>query len=151
MVGFSFGLTSGTVTTLGMMVGLYSSTESMLAVLGGIIAIAIADAFSDALGIHISEESEGKHSPREVWEATLSTFLTKFVFALTFAVPVLLLPLQAAVFVGVIWGMAVLAVFSCYLAKRENRKMVPTVAEHLGIALAVVVVTFYVGRWVAGV
>lgn len=150
MVGFSFGITSGTVTTLGMMVGLYSSTESQLAVLGGIFAIAVADAFSDALGIHVSEEAEGKHSRREVWESTLSTFLTKFIFALTFAVPVLLLPLEAAVLAGVVWGMFALAAFSCYVAKKEGNRMLPTVLEHLGIAVAVVVVTYFVGKWVAG-
>ncbi|MBW2265656.1 MAG: hypothetical protein JRF28_05735, partial [Deltaproteobacteria bacterium] len=49
--GLSFGLTSGTITTLGLMVGLHSGTHSKLVVLGGILTIAIADAFSDALGI----------------------------------------------------------------------------------------------------
>ena len=53
-VGFSFGITSGIITTLGLMVGLNSSTNSKVAVIGGILIIAIADAFSDALGIHIS-------------------------------------------------------------------------------------------------
>ena len=52
--GFGFGLTSGVITTLGMMVGLNASTGSRTAVIGGIIAIAIADAFSDAVGMHIS-------------------------------------------------------------------------------------------------
>ena len=51
--GFGFGLTSGVITTLGMMVGLNASTGSRTAVIGGIIAIAIADAFSDAVGMHI--------------------------------------------------------------------------------------------------
>ena len=43
--GVSFGLTSGIITTLGMMVGLNFSTGSKLVVLGGILTIAIADAF----------------------------------------------------------------------------------------------------------
>ena len=150
MVGFSFGITSATVTTLGMIVGLYSSTESMLAVLGGIFAIAIADAFSDALGIHVSEESEETHTKREVWESTVSTFLTKFFFAMTFAVPVILLPLHTAVVVDIVWGVALLVAFSCYLAKKRGRKMLPSVSEHVGIALLVIVVTYYVGRFVAG-
>jgi VIT1/CCC1 family predicted Fe2+/Mn2+ transporter len=71
--GFSFGLTSGIITTLGLMVGLHSSTHSRIAVIGGILAIAIADAFSDAIGMHISEESERKHKPKEIWRATFST------------------------------------------------------------------------------
>ena len=64
--GFSFGLTSGIITTLGLMVGLQSGTHSQLAVIGGILTIAVADAFSDALGIHIAEESENKHSSKEI-------------------------------------------------------------------------------------
>lgn len=59
--GLGFGLTSGVITTLGMMVGLNASTKSELAVIGGIIAIAIADAFSDAAGIHVAEEAENRH------------------------------------------------------------------------------------------
>jgi len=81
-IGFSFGLTSGIITTLGLIVGLHSGTHSKLVILGGILIIAIADAFSDALGIHISEESEGKHTTKEIWESTIATFLAKFVFAL---------------------------------------------------------------------
>ena len=41
-IGFSFGLTSGVITTLGLMVGLHSGTNSKLAVMGGILTIAIA-------------------------------------------------------------------------------------------------------------
>ena len=61
-VGLSFGITSGIITTLGLMVGLHSGTHSKVTVIGGILTIAIADSFSDALGIHISEESEGIHT-----------------------------------------------------------------------------------------
>src|SRR4030042_2592178 len=88
-IGLSFGLTAGTITTLGLMVGLHSGTHSRIAVLSGILTIAIADAFSDALGIHISEESENKHTAKEIWESTIFTFLTKFIFAMTFILPVL--------------------------------------------------------------
>jgi len=64
--GLSFGLTSAIITTLGLMIGLISGTESKMVAIGGILTIAIADAFSDALGIHLSEESEGKHAKREI-------------------------------------------------------------------------------------
>jgi vacuolar iron transporter family protein len=76
--GISFGLTSAVITTLGLMVGLHSATGSRLAVLGGVLTIAIADAFSDALGIHVSEESECIHTTRQTWGATIATFVTKF-------------------------------------------------------------------------
>ena len=60
--GLSFGLTSGIITTLGLIVGLNGSTHSKFAVIGGILTIAIADAFSDALGIHVSQESQDLQS-----------------------------------------------------------------------------------------
>ncbi len=86
--GFSFGLTSGIITTLGMIVGMHSGMHSAKVVLGGRLVIAIADAFSDALGIHISEESENKHTNKEIWESTFATFLSKLIFALTFITPI---------------------------------------------------------------
>src|SRR3989337_574326 len=100
--GLSFGLTSGIITTLGLIVGLNAGTGSRLTVIGGILTIAIADAMSDALGIHISEEAERRNTAREIWESTISTFITKFAFAITFIVPILFLPLDIAVIVSVV-------------------------------------------------
>ncbi|MCP4366454.1 MAG: hypothetical protein GY800_14325 [Planctomycetes bacterium] len=147
--GFSFGLTSGVITTLGLIVGLHSSTHSALVIIGGILVIAIADACSDALGIHISEEYENKHTTREIWEATVTTFLSKFIVTLTFIVPVLLFPLSTAITVNVIWGLSLMAVFSFYMAREQGVSPYLVVIEHLAIAVFVIIVTHYVGDWVA--
>ena len=141
-VGLSFGLTSGVITTLGLMVGLNSSTQSKLAVLGGIIIIAIADALSDAMGIHLSEEAENKHSHSEVWESTFATFFSKFVFALSFVIPVLLFKLPTAIIVSIIWGLLLIGILSYYVSKKKKWK---TIVEHLLLALAVVIVAHAVG------
>jgi VIT1/CCC1 family predicted Fe2+/Mn2+ transporter len=133
------------------MVGLHSGTHSRLAVLGGILTIAIADAFSDALGIHISEESENIHTHREIWESTLATFFSKLGFALTFTVPVLLFRLPTAILVSVIWGLCVLAVISVSIAREQNARPWLVVTEHIAIALLVVGATHYVGDWIGGV
>src|SRR4030042_10407 len=147
--GFSFGLTSGIITTLGLMVGLQSGTHSQLAVIGGILTIAVADAFSDALGIHIAEESENKHSSKEIWLATLATFFTKLVFALTFIIPVLIFDLPLAVLVSAIWGTILLAIFSLKMAESEKTNRWLVVGEHLLVALIVVIIAHYLGDWVA--
>ena len=147
--GFSFGLTSGIITTLGLMVGLHSGTHSKLAVIGGIFIIAIADAFSDALGIHISEEAENKHVTKEIWQSTISAFVSKFVFALTFIFPILLFELSTAIVVSVIWGLSVLGILSFSIAKAQKAKPWKVVVEHLIIALVVIVVTHYVGDWIS--
>lgn len=150
-VGFSFGLTSGIITTLGLMVGLNSGTKSKLAVIGGVLTIAIADSFSDALGIHISEESENKHTTREIWVAALSAFFFKFVFALTFIVPLLLCTLQTAILVSIAWGLSMLGIFSYFMARKQNTNPWKAVAEHLIIALVVICLTHYAGDWIAKV
>jgi len=147
--GLCFGMTSGIITTLGLMVGLHSGTHSKLVVLGGILTIAIADAFSDALGIHISEEAEGRHTEREIWTSTLSTFFSKFAFALTFVVPVLLFELSTAILVSVVWGLLVLSLLSFEIGKDQEGNTWNVVAEHLVIALVVITITHYVGGWIA--
>jgi len=147
-VGLSFGLTSAVITTLGLIVGLDASINTKMAVLGGILIIAIADAFSDALGIHVSEESENVHTAAEIWKSTMATFLSKFVFALTFAVPVLLFPLNIAVMVDIGWGFLLLAVFSYYIGKQEKTNPWKVVMEHILIGIVVITITHFVGKWV---
>ena len=147
--GFSFGLTSAIITTLGLMVGLQSGTHSKIVVIGGILIIAIADAFSDALGIHISEESENKHSTKEIWQSTIATFLSKLFFALTFIIPVLLFELSTAIVISVIYGLIILSIFSFKIAKEQKNKPIKVIAEHLIIVLVVIVITHYVGEWIS--
>ena len=149
-IGFSFGLTSGIITTLGLMVGLHSGTHSKLVVIGGILTIAIADSLSDALGIHISEESENRHTVKEIWESTVATFVSKFIFALSFIIPVLLFnELSTAVIVSVVWGLSLLSVLSFSIAYEQKTKPWRAVAEHLIIAIVVIVLTHYVGCWIS--
>ncbi|MER3422734.1 MAG: hypothetical protein C4293_05420 [Nitrospiraceae bacterium] len=146
--GFSFGLTSGVITTLGLMVGLHSGTRSTLAVMGGILTIAVADAFSDALGIHLAEESRIQHGHKEIWEATISTFLSKFLVAMTFAIPVFLLSLTTAIVVSIVWGIVLLAGLSVHLARQQRIAPWKVVTEHLVIASVVIIVTHLVGMWI---
>jgi len=148
-VGFSFGLVSGIITTLGLIVGLHSSTHSRIFIIGGILVIAIADALSDAMGIHISEETENKHSTGEIWESTVSTFLSKFIFAMTFLVPILVLELNAAIIVCIIWGMILITGFSIYIARSQQKKVSHIVFEHLVLAIIVIILTHFIGDWVA--
>ncbi|MBW3014456.1 hypothetical protein KY335_04435 [Candidatus Woesearchaeota archaeon] len=149
--GLGFGLTSGIITTLGLIVGLHSSTHSKSIVIGGILIIAIADALSDALGIHISEEAECKNSRKAIWESTVSTFIAKFFFALTFIVPILLFDLYYAIVISIFWGLALIAGFSYYICAKQNLKPYRAMLEHIIIAIVVIIATHYVGHWVSSI
>lgn len=148
-IGFSFGLTSGIITTLGLIVGLHSGTHSKLVIIGGILIIAIADAFSDSAGIHISEESEGKHNTKEIWESTISTFFSKFIFSISFIIPVLILSLSTAILISLFWGFSLIIILSYYTAKIRKSKPWKAIMEHLVIAILVIIITHYVGVWVS--
>jgi len=148
-IGVVFGLTSGIITTLGLMVGLHSGTHSRVVVIGGIVTIAIADAFSDALGIHVSEEAENVHTHKEIWTSTLATFAAKFFCSASFIIPLSLLPLSTAIWVSLVWGLGLLALFSHMLARNQEKRSLPVVAEHLAIAVIVISLTHLLGDWIS--
>lgn len=146
--GLFFGATSGVITTIGLIAGLHAGTRSVTAVLGGIFVIAVADALSDALGIHLAEEADPDATQHHIWAATVTTFLTKFVFAISFAVPVLLLPLWPAVVTSVAWGILVISVLSYFIARAQQAAPAAIIGEHVGIAIVVVVLSHFIGAWV---
>ncbi|MBD3272751.1 hypothetical protein GF385_00155 [Candidatus Dependentiae bacterium] len=146
--GLGFGITSGIITTLGLMVGLNSGTHSMLAVIGGVLTIAIADAFSDALGIHISKEFENESTNKEVWESTLVTFISKFLMALFFVIPVAIFELSLAIKVSVVLGIVLLGIFSYIIAKEKKQKPFPIIIEHIIIATVVIAISQIVGSFI---
>ncbi len=154
ITGVSFGLTSGVITSLGIIVGLYSATASKLAVISGIVIMAIADGLSDAAGVHISEESEiesgeAKHTHKEVWLATLITFLSVAGFTLTFVIPVLTLPLNVAIPVAVAWGLFLLTVLNFIIAKIKSDNPAKLIFEHVALAVFVIIVSKYAGVLIA--
>jgi VIT1/CCC1 family predicted Fe2+/Mn2+ transporter len=97
----------------------------------------------------ISEQAESVHSSMEVWMATGATFMTKFVVASSFLVPVLLLELEDAVWLSVAWGLASVAALSWYIARRQMTSRTVVMAERVGVAVLVVIVSALVGRWVS--
>ncbi|HSM31492.1 MAG TPA: hypothetical protein VK854_12410 [Woeseiaceae bacterium] len=146
--GLFFGATSGVITTIGLIAGLHAGTKSATAVLGGILVIAVADALSDALGIHLAEEADPDATQHHIWAATVTTFLTKFVFAISFAIPVLLLPLWPAVVLSVVWGIFVISVLSYFIARTQQASPIAIIGEHVAIAMVVVVASHLIGAWV---
>lgn len=150
-VGLSFGITSGVITTLGLFIGLALGTGDRIAVLSGVLTIAVADALSDAFGIHITEEAKEDSTPQSVWAATLATFAVKFLVALTFLVPILLLSIPMAIIAGISWGMFLLISFSIYIARTHHESVWGVVTEHVSIATLVLFASYLVGNLIAWV
>jgi len=146
--GVSFGLVSGVLTTLGLLIGLGVSTQSKAAVIGGILTIAIADALSDSFGVHLSQEAAGDRSHKHVWEATIATFLSKFLFALTFLIPITLFDMKTAIIVSGVWGLSVIILLSFEISKSNGagkKEILAVISEHLILFLLVVASSYLVG------
>ena len=142
--GLGFGVTSGIITTLGLIIGLYSGTQSRLAVIVGVLTIAIADACADSLGIHIAEEAKNSTSQKYVWLVTGITFFTKFFIALTFLIPFFFWSFHVALGVTIVWAIFILGILSYYVAKERGVPAWHVILEHELIAFAVMVVSHYV-------
>lgn len=147
--GLSFGLTSGVITTLGLIVGMFSGTHSQGIIIGSILTIAIADSLSDGLGIHLSEESQKATTSKDIWIATFSTIITKFIVAISFILPILLFSLNTAIMINLIWGFLILTLFSYLIAKSRQEKPINVIFEHITIAIIVIVATYFIGEWIS--
>lgn len=145
--GIGFGLSSGIITTLGLMVGLFGGTQSRLAVLTGIVSIAIIDAFSDSLSLHIAEESQAKTSHKKIWFMTFQAFFAKFIFAIIFIAPVLILPLRTAIIFNLILGTIILVIYNYKISKKLARSPISVILEHLSITIAVLIITYLLGTF----
>jgi len=146
--GLGFGITSGVITTLGLIIGLYSSANSKITIIGGIIIIAVADSLSDAFGIHISEEYSSKNKEKDIWRSTFSTLFFKFIFAITFIIPFLFFKLSFAIILDVIWGFVLISIFSYYSAKKHRTSAKKAVLEHLAIFIIVIILTYFIGLFI---
>ena len=146
---FSFGATSAIITNLALIVGLDTLAHPRLAIISGILIIALADNIADSFGIHIYQESEyiGK---KEVWLSTLTNFFTRIFVSLTFIILVIFLPLKLAVPFSIIWGLALLAVLSYAIAKDREVNPYLAIFEHSSIAIAVITASNFVGKFLIG-
>lgn len=146
---FTFGGTSAVVTSMGLVVGLGAATAPRVAVVSGLLIIGLADNLTDSLSIHVYQEAQ-KLEAKSAFRATTTNFLARFLVTLSFVAWVLFLPPGVVGPVSLAWGLALLGFLSFFLARARNVPVVPEIAKHVAVAVAVIVVSRAVGVWVAG-
>jgi len=144
--GIAFGLTSGVITTLGFIVGMESATGSRLAVIAGILTISLSDALSDALGMHLSEESRLDEKSASIWMISLYTFLAKLLFSLVFLIPVLSLDLASAVRFSVVFGVLLIMILASIVAYRRKESWLKQSIGNGLLAIVVVITSYFLGH-----
>jgi vacuolar iron transporter family protein len=147
---FSFGATSSTVTSLGIIFGLLTSGNPKAGVIGSLLVIAVADNIADSLGIHIYRESTAtKQENTRMF--TISNFITRFAITLTFVALFTFLPLDYAAVSSTIIGLGILVFLSYLIGVQRRTSTLKEVAIHLGIAIPVIVISHFLGQLIFSV
>jgi len=142
---FAFGISSGVLTTLGVMVGLMGATSSRLAVIGGILSIAIADSLSDSLGVYSLKISERGTTKKQALKSAINVFVGKLIFALSFIIPFLFFSLNFAIIVSIIWGLLLIIFLNLLISIAQSEKILRTIIKNTLIAIAVLGISYALG------
>jgi vacuolar iron transporter family protein len=143
---YSFGATSAIITNLALITALDASSSGKTSIIGGLLVIALADNISDALGIHIHQETECANAS-EVWFSTFTNFAARLVISAVFIILVLLFPLSTAIIFSLVYGIAVLAGVSIIVAREKGRNPWLLSVEHIAVATVVVIASRSLGSW----
>jgi vacuolar iron transporter family protein len=142
---FSFGATSSTVTSLGIVFGLLTSGNPQASIIGSLLVIAVADNIADSLGIHIYRESTAtkKENTRMF---TISNFITRFGITLTFVVLFVFLPIDYAAIFCVVIGLGILVFLSYLIGVQRKTSTIKEILIHLGVAIPVIIISHFLGQ-----
>ena len=142
---FSFGATSSTVTSLGIVFGLITSGNPKASIIGSLLVIAVADNVADSLGIHIYRESTAtKQDNTRMF--TISNFMTRLGITFTFVVLFAFLPIEYAAASCIVIGFGILVFLSCLIAIQRKTSILREILIHLGIAIPVIVFSHFIGQ-----
>lgn len=147
---FSFGATSAVITSLAFIIGLSSTINPKMTIIGSLVVFAIADNISDSLGIHIFQESDLKKS-KVVRTSTFSNFLTRVSVTMVFILLVAIFPIEYSIIFSIIWGFFLLIVLSYYIAKEQKVNPYKAILQHVAIALVVIIASLFFREWIMNI
>ena len=143
----SFGGTAGVVTSMALLTGLHAAHAKAATIISALLIAAVADNLTDSLSVHMYQESE-RIEQRSAFVGTVVNFGTRFFVCLSFVVLVAMCPPQAAALAGVLWGICLLTGLTWLVARHRKVSVLGEVSKHLGVALAILLVSEAIGRWI---
>jgi VIT1/CCC1 family predicted Fe2+/Mn2+ transporter len=144
---FSFGGTSGIVTSIGLIIGLGAATAPKSAIVSGLLVVALADNLSDSLSIHMYQEAE-KLEERTALQTTVANFVVRLLFAFSFVLIVVALPVPHAAIAALAWGFLLLGFLSYLLARVRGVSSLSEVVKHFTVAIVVIAASRLIGLWI---
>lgn len=144
----SFGATAAIVTSMALIAGLEAANTGRAGLVSALLIAAVADNLTDSLSVHMYQESE-RFEQKDAFIGTLTNFGTRFLVCLSFVLIVVMLPKHLAAVWGMVWGMSLLAILTCILARHRRVSAISEMVKHLGVAAMIIMVSRGVGQWIA--
>lgn len=142
--GFYFGIISGTITTLGMIISLFMVSQSskigLKVLASGIIGLALGDSFSDGLGLYYSNRGEGDTN-QESRKIGIDTAFYKILFTFSFLPIMVLFPSIIGLAISIIWTH--LLVIYATLQIEDNYQ---AILQHIIVLWSVIVMGYFGGN-----
>lgn len=142
--GLSFGVMDGIITVLGVIMGLFSTADKKIIILGA-LAVGVADAFANAAGIHVSQETKKDHSHETVIKETIYCFIATVVVMLSLIWPYLFFAIGTSTIIVFIVSAAWLVSLGNFVAKTSGRSRKRLIAEYILIGVTISAVTYLIG------
>lgn len=129
----SYGGTAAVVTSTALISGLSAADATKPVIVSALLIAALADNLTDALSVHIFQESE-KVDQKDALTGTITNFLTRLLLCISFVLLVGLFPLAHVAKVAIVWGMLLLATLTYLVARERKVKPLPEVLKYMLVA-----------------
>jgi hypothetical protein len=148
--GMTFGIMDAIINVIGILIGL-GVVGNKVTVILGILVAGLANSFGNAAGFHVSEETEGIHTRKEVWLSTLQAFVGTFSVTFLLLMPPLFLELFSGIMISVAIGIALLMGMGIFVGKRlkcNRKQMVNLAFEYTMTGILVIIASYLLGSFV---
>ena len=140
--GMYFGLTEGTVTTLGIIIGMLASIPSKKAIISAGVAASLSDSFGDSIGLYYSEEATGR---TQGITAVKNMVFFKLLMATLYLAPLVILKnLKTGIYVSIILALIVISLSFYNLALIKEINTNEFVIKNTMAVGIVILITYYV-------
>jgi vacuolar iron transporter family protein len=136
--GQLFGLISGSITTIGVIVGLWQSHNNIGIIISAILSIALSDSFSDGFGMYFSQRTHLDQT--EATNIGIQTTFYKIIVTLSYIIPFLILDIDTAIKINITWG--------CFLIAYASYQIGEGILINLLMAVVVIFMSYLGGNTV---
>jgi hypothetical protein len=150
--GMTFGVMDAIINVIGILIGL-GVVGNKVTVILGILVAGLANSMGNAAGFHVSEETEGIHTRKEVWLSTIQAFVGTFSVTLLLLIPPFFLDLFNGTLISLTMGISLLVTMGVFVGKRmkcTRKEIIHLALEYTATGILVIIASYLLGSFVIG-